>query len=273
MFCKHCRKDFFITILVLFFSLGSASCAEKKCKSDDDCDKGSACVNGECLSIDGRGSLRSPKRKKPNPKKVYRIDVDPKKHPTMGPDDALVTIVEISEFECPYCKRGAETVKKLVEKYPKDVRLVFMHNPLGFHKNAMGAAQAAQAVFHIKGKEAFWKFHDKAFESQKGGLAPGDLERYAREIGVDMKKFKKAMENKKYEREIKRQMAIAGKFGVTGVPGFFINGRFLGGAQPANKIEKLIKEELEKAKKLVQEKRVSRDKVYQHIMKKAKQSL
>ena len=199
--------------------------------------------------------------------------MDPKKHPIYGAKDAPVTVVEISEFQCPYCNRGAKTIKDVIKKHPKDVRLVFMHNPLGFHKQALGAAEAAQAVFHLKGSEAFWKFHDLAFENQKEGLGREALEGYAKKVGVDMKKFKKALDEKKYRREVKRQMAKARKFGVTGVPGFFINGRFLGGAQPASKFEKLIKEELRKAKKLMARKKLKRGQVYEHIMKKAKRSL
>lgn len=260
-------------IFVLFFLSGLAGCADKKCKSDDDCPKGSACFQGECLSIEGRGTIHSPtRRKQPSPDDVYRVDVDPAKHPMMGAQDGLVTIVEISEFQCPYCKRGAETIKEVVEKYPKDVRLFFMHNPLGKRKGAMDAAQAAQAIFHIAGNETFWKFHDLVFENQRSGLAMAALEGFARKLSVDMKKFKKAMDSGKHEKEVLQQVALAGRLGITGVPAFFINGRFLGGAQPAANIEKLVEEELKKAKKLVDKKKVSREKVYEYIMKNAKAS-
>ncbi len=260
-----------IVLPALVVFLVQTGCDKKKCSTDDDCPKGSACFQGECLSIEGRGSIHTPsRRKQPNPTDVYRLDVDPSINPMMGAADALVTIVEISEFQCPYCKRGAETIKEIVDKYPKDVRLFFMHSPLGKRKPAMDAAQAAQAVFHIAGNETFWKFHDLVFENQRSGLAMAALEAFARKLDVDMKRFKKAMESGAHEKEVLEQVALAQKLGITGVPAFFINGRFLGGAQPAPNIEKLVKEELEKARKLVEEKKIPREKVYEHIMKNAK---
>jgi protein-disulfide isomerase len=262
----------------LFIVLWGAGwgCSRKKCKSDADCPEGTTCYEGKCISLKGSkspaGPGAGPRRGKPDPNTVYKVEVNPKKHPILGPKDALVTIVEISEFQCPFCKRGAKTVKKLLKKYPKQVRLVFMHNPLAMHKQAFDAALAAQTVFALGGSKAFWKFHDILFANQKA-LHRADLEKYAGQVGVDVKKFKKAMDAKKHARTVKRQMALARKLGGRGVPAFFINGRSLTGARPQSAFVKLIDEELAKAKKLVKTQKLKPGQVYAHIMKDAESAV
>jgi protein-disulfide isomerase len=190
----------------------------------------------------------------------------------LGPKDALVTVIEFSDFQCPYCRKGAKTVKKLIEKYPKDVRLVFMHNPLRFHKQAFGAAVASQVVFALGGDEAFWKYHDLLFENRKN-LEPSDLAGYAEKVGIDPKKYEKALEDNKYERIVKREMALARRLGGRGVPAFFINGRPLTGARPMSAFTKLVDEELTKAKELVKKQEIAKAELYDHIMKSAKKKV
>jgi len=223
------------------------------------------------VSLKGGGGsgLRPPgRRKKPDPGKVYRWDVDVKKNPMVGAADALVTIVEVSEFQCPFCRRAAKTVKELVGEYPKDLRLFFFHSPIPNHKKAFLAAEAAQAVFHLKGTEAFWKFHDILFEN-RSALDQSDLESYGKQVAVEAKKFKEALDKRTYQRTLRRHQARYRRVGGSGVPGFFINGRWLSGAQPKAKFKSLIDEELAKARKLVKEKKIARSKVYEHIMKTA----
>lgn len=157
---------------------------------------------------------------------------------------------------------------KLVKLYPKEVRHVFLHNPLPFHKKAMPAAEAAQAVFALKGAEAFFKYHDLVFENQKN-LDRSDLEGHAQKMGMDMKKFKQALDKKEHRPAIRKMQAVARRLGASGTPAYFINGRFMNGARPLAAFRKLVNEELGKARKLVKDKKIARDKIYGVIMKTA----
>ncbi|MHC4838975.1 MAG: DsbA family protein, partial [Planctomycetota bacterium] len=110
-----------------------------------------------------------------------------------GSDKALVTIIEFSEFQCPFCARVLPTMNKIKETYGDKVRIVFKHNPLPFHKDAPLASEAALAAGE-QGK--FWEMHDKLFENQKK-LKRADIDGYAQEIGLDMAKFKADLDSGK----------------------------------------------------------------------------
>jgi predicted DsbA family dithiol-disulfide isomerase len=122
-----------------------------------------------------------------------------------------------------------------------------VHRPLGFHKNARPAAHAMQAA-HRQGKA--WEMHDKMFENIKALTRP-DLERYAGDVGLDVQKFKADMDSDAVKKEVVADEKVADKVGARGTPTFFINGRPISGAQPYSAFETIIKEELEKAKKLI----------------------
>jgi protein-disulfide isomerase len=134
--------------------------------------------------------------------------------PSFGPADAKVTLVEYSDFECPYCAIAAKTVSKLKEKYGKVVRFVFRQYPLPFHDNAQLTAEASLAA-HAQGK--FWAFHDEAFANQKA-LSRADLEKYAAKAGLDMAKFKKALDDHTYADAVKADMKLGEEIGVGGTP-------------------------------------------------------
>ncbi len=171
--------------------------------------------------------------------------------PTWGKADALVTIVEISDFQCPFCSRVNGTLKQIKETYGDKVRFVWKHNPLPFHKQAQPAHEAAQAVFELGGNDAFWKFHDLAFANQKA-LTPENFEKWATEAGVDAAKFKAALaDNKKLVAAIQKDMAGNRKIGATGTPAFRINGVTLAGAQPFERFKTVIDEQLKEADALV----------------------
>jgi protein-disulfide isomerase len=138
--------------------------------------------------------------------------------PSFGPADAKVTVVEFSDFECPYCAMAAETMKTLEERYGDRVRFVFRQFPLSFHKHAQLAAEAALAA-HAQGK--FWAFHDAAFGNQKE-LSREDLEKYAKEVGLDMAKFKKALDDHTYAEKVKADQKLGEEVGVSGTPSFFV---------------------------------------------------
>jgi protein-disulfide isomerase len=172
------------------------------------------------------------------------------KDPQWGSQTAPVTIVEISDFECPFCKRGAETISQIKSKYGKDkVRVVWKHSPLPFHKNARGAHEAAATVFALGGNDAFWKFHDSAFENNQA-LNDANYEKWAQAAGVDAAKFKEAYGSKKHAADVDEDMALAQKVGATGTPAFRINGVTLVGAQPIEKFSEIIDQQLAEAAKM-----------------------
>jgi protein-disulfide isomerase len=173
------------------------------------------------------------------------------KDPQWGKATAPVTIVEISDFQCPFCSRVEPTMKQLREKYgPDKIRIVWKNNPLPFHKNARPTAEAAMTVFGLAGSDAFWKFHSTAFANQQA-LSEENNEKWAKEAGVDLVKFKAAYAAKKFSAKIDEDLALAKKIGASGTPAFRINGVTLSGAQPVDKFTEVIDAQLAEAKKLI----------------------
>ncbi len=203
--------------------------------------------------IDGKkapaGSARQaaggkPRKKAPPPQtEAVEITVHPD-DPFKGPKNAPITIVEFSDFECPYCGKMVPTLKEIRDNYPKDVKIVFMQQPLSFHKNARLAAAASLAA-NEQGK--FWEYHDMLFANRKALKRP-DLERYAEKLGLNMKKFKAALDSNKFEEQIKRNQREASKVGATGTPTSFVNGWKVRGASPFPKFKTVIDRELGKVK-------------------------
>jgi protein-disulfide isomerase len=124
--------------------------------------------------------------------------------------------------------------------YKDKVRIVFKHLPLEIHKNAMGAALASEAA---RNQGKFWEYHDKLFANQSK-LELNDLKQYAKEIGLDLARFEKDLVNLDLKKRVEDDMAEAKAIGVTGTPGFFINGRFSSGAKPFEEFAKVIDAEL-----------------------------
>ena len=168
--------------------------------------------------------------------------------PVRGNRDGSVLIVEFSDFQCPFCARGADTVEQILEKYGDDVRFVFKHFPLGFHPWAKPASIAT----HCAGQQdhdAFWALHDKYFEDQKQ-ITPANViaksKEYLAGSGIDMAAWSTCAEDQESEEYkaaaalVDADMAFGQKLGVTGTPGFFVNGEFLNGAQPLSAFEPLI---------------------------------
>jgi protein-disulfide isomerase len=152
-----------------------------------------------------------------------------------------------------------------MKDYEGDLRIVFKHNPLPFHKSAMPAALAAEAA----GKQGkFWEMHDKLFGDPKG-LTPENFEKYAKEIGLNVAQFKKDMESDEVKKRIQAQQKEGAKFGARGTPAFFINGRFLSGAQPLANFKKLIDEELKRADEELK-KGTPKGKLYEQLIAKGK---
>ena len=170
--------------------------------------------------------------------------------PVRGNPDAPVTIVEFSDFQCPYCSRAAGTVEQVIEKYPEDVRFVYVQFPLGNHPWARPASIAALCAAQQDG-DAFWTLHDNYFANQQA-LNPGNVMAQSRtflaDANLDMGRWATCAEDQTSEAHqqavaaLTEGMALGEELGVTGTPGFFVNGRFVNGAQPLEAFDALIQE-------------------------------
>jgi protein-disulfide isomerase len=173
-------------------------------------------------------------------KKITRYRVEVGDAPTKGPDNAKVTIVEFTDFQCPFCAKVQPTLTQILEKYPQDVRKVFKQHPLSFHKDAPLASEASLAA-GAQGK--FWEMKTVLFNNQKK-LKEEQLIQYAQELGLDIEQFKSDLSTHKYKAQVDRETQEAVKLGATGTPAFFVNGRYLSGAKPLDAFVKVIDEEL-----------------------------
>ncbi len=197
------------------------------------------------------GKAPAQARPQPDPAAIYRVPVGDS--PVKGPANALVTIVEFSEFQCPFCSRVLPTMNQIRERFGDDVRIVFKHNPLPFHNNAMPAAEAAMEVQAQLGDAAFWTFHDTLFENQRE-LTRENLERWAGALpGINMGRFRSALDEHTHREAITADQTLARSLGASGTPAFFINGRNLRGAQPFPAFEAVINEELARARRQLEQ--------------------
>ena len=162
--------------------------------------------------------------------------------PGVGPADAPVTIVEFSDFECPYCSRMTDTLKQVKENYGETIRLVFRQYPLAMHANAQKAAEASLCADE-QGK--FWPMHDLLFAEQKTLTVP-DLKEKAKRLELDSAAFDACLDEGRFAAQVNQDMQAGAKAGVSGTPALFINGRFLSGAQPLESVSAVIDQELAK---------------------------
>jgi protein-disulfide isomerase len=186
-------------------------------------------------------------RKAPVDRTVYKVDVDNNVDAIKGGNDALITMVIFSEFECPFCAKVNPTLEQLFTDYPGKIRKVFKHSPLPFHKNAEPASLAAMCA-QEQGK--FWEYHDKLFANQKA-LLPENLTAYAGELGLDAAKFDECFKSNRHAARIKADMELAVKVTARGTPNIFINGRKVQGAKPIEEFKEIIDDELKKAEALI----------------------
>ncbi len=175
------------------------------------------------------------------PPELPRVEVEAK-GPARGPQAAKVTIVEFSDFQCPFCGREAPVVDKLMKDYDGKVKLVFRHFPLDFHPFAAKAAEAG-ACAGDQGK--FWEMHDKMFGNQQK-LAVDDLKGYAKSISLDPAKFDKCLDGGEKKAMVDADQKAGSAAGVNGTPAFFINGIFVNGAVPYEQLKETVDRELKK---------------------------
>jgi len=181
------------------------------------------------------------------PQQPSRAEVGVDDDPIKGSENAPVTIIEFSEYECPFCERFfKQTLPQIEENYIKTgkVRHVFRDFPLSSHRNAQKAAEASECADE-QGK--FWEYHDKLFENQNA-LDINSLKRYAKDLGLDAAKFNECLDSGKMTAEIQKDFADGSRYGVSGTPTFFINEIELVGAQPFSAFEQVIEQELNKEK-------------------------
>ncbi len=140
----------------------------------------------------------------------------------LGNPKAKITVIEYSDFECPFCKRHAPTVTKLIELYKDDVNIVYRHFPLSFHQSAQKLAEASECVADIAGNDAFWKFHDAVFALGTVSDSYEVVGPLAKAAGADEAKFKTCFESDKFAKYVQDQMQEGIESGVQGTPGNFI---------------------------------------------------
>jgi protein-disulfide isomerase len=170
----------------------------------------------------------------------YRVPVEVADAPVRGNPKAPVTVLEFSDFQCPYCGQARPTVTRVRETYGDRVRWVFRHFPLDFHAQARKAGEAA-ACAGEQGK--FWEMHDRLFASQ-GKLRPADLKEHAAATGLDPAKFGQCLDSGRHADSVERDAEYGARHGVSGTPAFFVNGRPLVGAQPFDAFAQVIDDEL-----------------------------
>lgn len=162
---------------------------------------------------------------------------------SQGPSNAKVTLIEISDFQCPYCQRHSATMDQIMKDYDGKVRKVWINFPLtSIHPQAMKASEAAECAGD-QGK--FWEMHNKIFDNISA-LSVDNLKQYAADLKLNAAKFNSCLDEGKYAEKIQAQMAAAQAAGVSGTPGTFVNGQLVKGAYPYETFKQIIDQELAK---------------------------
>ena len=220
------------------------------------------------LMLNAEPTREAPKRPsavlrpgKADPSSSYAVPVDHR--PALGPADALVTIIEFADFECPYCRKVQPTLAELRRRYGDDLRVVFRHQPLAMHTRAKEAARAAVAADR---QGQFWAMHDALF-ALDSGIASADFSVLAAELGLDVDRFRADMADPTLDQVIEDDQEVAANFGAGGTPAFFINGRPISGAHPVEGFVGVIDEELAKARAYKKRKKIKGDKLYASMAK------
>jgi protein-disulfide isomerase len=212
-----------------------------------------------------RATEAKPERGRPDPAKTYRAEITGA--PRRGATDALVTIVEFGDYQCPFTRQVEPAVSKILEEHKQEVRVAWRDMPQPSHPQAKDAAIAARAAGE-QGK--YWEMHDKLLAGEAPrGLDKTSLEKRADELGLDLVAFGEAAARGDLAKALDADVAAAAKLGVVATPAFFINGKFLSGAQPYEVLKKKVDDELAAARKLVG-KGTPKARVYKAIMKKAR---
>lgn len=145
-----------------------------------------------------------------------------------GNSNANITLVEFSDFQCPFCEKQYQTLKQLQKEYPKEIRLVYKHFPLGFHQYAQKAAEASECASE---QDGFWEYHDKLFENQSS-YSVENFKKWASDLGLKSSQFNNCLDSGKYAQKVQADAKEGQEKGVDGTPATFINGQLISGALP-----------------------------------------
>jgi len=197
----------------------------------------------------------------PPPAQTAPVDVSADDDPSIGPADAKVTVIEFSDFQCPFCGAASGTHEALIRQFNQQdptwtaavpelkklaqegkIRLVFRDFPLNIHPDAPKAAEAAECA---EEQDRFWDYHDKLFENQEA-LSVDNLKQYAKDLKLNTAAFNECLDSGKMKADVDKDFADGAAVGVSGTPAFFINGRIVEGAQSFTALKKVIDEELAK---------------------------
>ncbi len=170
-----------------------------------------------------------------------RYEIATEGYPSLGPDDAPITIVEFSDFQCPFCKRfHEETYQALLDAYPGQIRFVYRNLPLtSIHPDAMPAAVASLCANE---QNVYWEYHDKLFTGDT--LGRDTYLQYATDLNLNVEEFSACLDSGKFDDFIKQDMDFAFNLGISSTPTFFINGLAIVGAQPLSSFQTIIDKEL-----------------------------
>ena len=164
--------------------------------------------------------------------------------PIYGPKDAPITIIEYTDFQCPYCAKAHDIVNEVKDKYKGKIKMVLKHYPLPFHKEGKVAANASFCADE-QGSKYIWKLNDIMFKNQNKLKSSGLVE-LAKKIGLDTEKFSSCLKSNKYMAKVEKDMAEGQKLKLNSVPAIFINGKLINGAQPFDVFAEIINEELKR---------------------------
>lgn len=167
---------------------------------------------------------------------VQTFEVSQNDH-VRGSFSAPVTLVEFSDFECPFCERIFPILNKILSDYQGKVRLVYKYFPLSFHPNAQKAAEAAECASE-QGK--FWEYHDKLFENQPSGFSNDKFKQWAKDLGLNTTQFNSCLDTGKYAQKVQKDFQEGTQKGVNGTPATFVNGELVSGAQPYEAFKQII---------------------------------
>ncbi|HET8783252.1 MAG TPA: thioredoxin domain-containing protein [Pyrinomonadaceae bacterium] len=176
---------------------------------------------------------------------AFALRLDDGGSPALGAVRPAVTIVEFSDFECRFCREVQPTLKQVIERYGKEVRLVFKHLPLEGHRNAVPAARAAYCAGQ---QDRFWQFHDAVFAASE--LSAGVVNRIAEELGLGLDRFKACLSSEQSRAAVLRDMETARSFRIDSTPSFLVNGKLIKGALSFAEFQKIIERELKQTSSL-----------------------
>ncbi len=193
---------------------------------------------------------------------VPRVAVPVDGTPSRGASEPLVTMVVFSDFQCPYCRRSADALTRIVDARADSVQLHFRNLPLPFHDHAELAAEAAEEARAQGGDRAFWAYHDLLFE---GGLELDDLVSYAEQIALDAERFRIALRGHVHREAIVEDLQLAEDLGVSGTPTLFVNGRPLLGIPDDEELGAILDEEIGLAREAIA-RGIPRSEIYDHVL-------